>query len=223
MPKYLEELIANPKVLYIYDHSLNIFGVMEGVDDRDFIVVFDNDYIPEEFKLGQDDVFAYYTREDDELLNFYGYSIKDWFEKVLNNDILAWICACLPKKYVYKEHVKLLLQTDPLKLRLNFDKKEGELIESAKAMIDCDYPLTGQKMLWEILVRVMFSNQIIENHKIVNLKEGAESYRLIVNGLIDDADSILLVYRVLIVPHLTRFKEYTNGILKAYKIKQNGG
>lgn len=34
----------------------------------------------------------------------------------------AWECACLNRKFIYKEHVKLLLTTDLIKLRDGFDK-----------------------------------------------------------------------------------------------------
>lgn len=50
------------------------------------------------------------------------YLPSEWFEKVLNNDLLAWKCICLNKRHIKKEHVKLFISKDVVKLRRQADK-----------------------------------------------------------------------------------------------------
>lgn len=65
----------------------------------------------------------------------------------------------------------------------------------------------------------MFSNQIIENHKIINFKEPADSYRHIVNGQVSDLSTIIGTFESEIYPHLERFKKYTDEMLAKSKLK----
>lgn len=202
----LQQLIDDKEILYIYEIGLQIYGLFEGVDDRDFLLIVSDDFVPSE------------ELKDDE--HFQIIKIKDWFDSVLENSMLAWICACLPKKYVIKEHVKLLLQTNPLQLRKEFDSIIDYKLASAGAYIIKDAPLTGQKILWEIIRYLKFANQIIENHKIVNFKDVAEDYKIIVNGQISTKEEILKVFNERLVEPLKLFKKYTDGVLKASKIKK---
>lgn len=207
----LQQLIEDKNVLYIYEIGLQIHGLFNDSKDRDFLLIVSDDYIPSK-ELEEDDHFQVYR-------------ISDWFNRVLANEMIAWECACLPKKYVIKEHVKLLLQTNPLQLRKEFDSIYAYVVASAKAHILKGNSLTGQKQLWELVKYLKFANQIIENHKIVNFKEVAEDYRQIVNGLTDDLDVIMNTFNEKLYTPLTLFKKYTDGPLKASKIKkiiQNG-
>ena len=43
----------------------------------------------------------------------------------MNGSIEAWECACLNKKFIIKEHVKLLMKTDPLGLRKQIVKMDN--------------------------------------------------------------------------------------------------
>lgn len=47
--------------------------------------------------------------------------MKYWFDKVLLGDIDTWECACMNKKFIIKEHVKLMMKTNSLQLRKNVD------------------------------------------------------------------------------------------------------
>ena len=202
----LEKLINDKEILYIYEIGLQVYGLFEGIDDRDFLLVVSDNFIPTE-----------------ELLNDEHYriiNIKDWFDDVTNNKMLAWECACLPKKFIHKEHVKLLLQTNPLQLRKEFDELYKYDYAKAQTYILKDCPLSGQKTLWELIKYLKFANQIIENHKIVNFKEVAEDYRQIVNGQIYGFDEINDIFQEKILAPLTLFKKYTDGILRKEKIKK---
>ena len=50
---------------------------------------------------------------------------EEWFDDVMNGSIEAWECACLNKKFIIKEHVKLLMKTDPLGLRKQIIKMDN--------------------------------------------------------------------------------------------------
>lgn len=91
---------------------------------------------------------------------------------------------------------------------------------SAKAHILKGNSITGQKCLWEIVKYLKFANQIIENHKIVNFKEVAEDYRQIVNGQVSDLETIMSTFNERLSKPLQLFKSYTDGVLKASKIKK---
>ena len=84
---------------------------------------------------------------------------------MLNCDIDAWECACLNKKFIYKEHVKLLMETNPLKLRLNFDSLRKNLESEAQIFFKRNDFKNAKKCYWYIIKSVMFTNQILENMK----------------------------------------------------------
>ncbi len=200
----LQELIDNKEVLYIYEIGLQIYGLFPETDDRDYLII-----VSDKFCV------------DKELYdNYTFYNITDWFDMVLNNRMIAWICACLPKKFVIKEYVKLLLQTNPLQLRKEFDAFYKYKIDFAKDCISEGNSLTGQKALWDLISYLKFANQIIENHKIVNFKDVAEDYRQIVNGQVDDESIIMNTFYTRLNTPLTLFKNYTDGVLNASKIKK---
>lgn len=63
------------------------------------------------------------------------------------------------KKFIIKEHVKLMMSTDLLKLRVFVDTHDFDN--------------------WETIKNCKFANQIIDNHKIVNFKEANDEYELL--------------------------------------------
>jgi len=216
----LEKYLNDPKVLYIYEIGLQIYGLFEGVEDRDFLLVCDNDYIPD-FKDAQSSEEGLFGFEeiDNCRYSFRIIFIKDWFNEVLNNSMLAWECACLPKKYILKEHVKLLLQTNPLALRKTYEAITINALPYAVRLIEDGNTLTAQKSLWYLIKYVIFSNQIIENHKIVNFKEPMSSYKSVVDGTVSEMSVILRTFNEEMLPHLERFKKYTDGMLAKSKLK----
>lgn len=218
----LEKFINDPKILYIYETGIQVYGLFPDIEDRDFLLICDNDYVPEGFIPYSKDEYLY---DENGTYQYRMFPIKRWFNEVLSNSMLAWECACLNKKFIHKEHVKLLVQTNPVQLRKDYDAEQNQLIESASELIKAGNTLTGQKMLWYLVKYVMFANQIIENHKIVKFKEPLDSYKKIVNGQISDLDTILQTFKEELYPHLERFKKYTDEPLRLSKIKkiiQNG-
>lgn len=199
----LQKLIEDPKVLYIYEIGLQIYGLFEGVDDRDFLLVVNDNYGPD-YKVYECKVLE----------------ASEWFKEVLNGSLLAWECACLPKKYIHKEYVKLMLETNPLQLRKDFDVNCKNLTKIAKITFEEGNTITAQKYLWSLIKEVMFANQIIENHKILNFKEPQAAYKQIVNGQNTDWDSTFAIFYEYLTKHRNRLKEYTDGILRMSKIKK---
>ena len=56
---------------------------------------------------------------------------EEWFDEVMNGSIEAWECACMNKKFIIKEHVKLLMKTDPLGLRKQIVKMDNIITEES--------------------------------------------------------------------------------------------
>ena len=81
--------------------------------------------------------------------------------------MIGWECACLNKKYVIKEHVKLLMKTNPLQLKktIRTQRLNNGLYSDVNILRD-----------WELIKNIKFAIQIIENHKIVNFKEAKNDY-----------------------------------------------
>lgn len=145
---------------------------------------------------------------------------------MLNCDIDAWECACLNKRFIYKEHVKLLMETNPLKLRLNFDSLRKNLESEAQIFFKRNDFKNAKKCYWYIIKSVMFTNQILENHKIVNFKE-AEPYFNTLIEVENNIDTIIALYNKLLDKPLCLLRKVTDGIKKQYLInefkKQNNG
>lgn len=164
MNKFLEHLISAETIYYLYNHSDYIFGL--DYKER-YIVVCDEKYkIPKEFrkyKVGTNhSTFKLIINN----VEFTIYTLQQWFQKIEQCHIEPWICACLNKKYILKEYVKLLMKTEPLKLRLLFDKITIPTTDIEKTKYHC----------WRQFRDLKFINQIILNHKIINFREVPESY-----------------------------------------------
>lgn len=115
----------------------------------------------------------------------------------MNGSIEAWECACLNKKFIIKEHVKLLMKTDPLGLRKQIVKMDNAI----------DPENFDPKEAWKVITYCKFANQIIENHKIINFKEANPERKPIINGDYD-------VYKFYLQNPLTLLKNSTDGMLK---------
>ena len=202
-----EELLKDPNVLYVYEIGPQIYGLFEGVDRRKFLVIC-NDGLEPEIES---------TREKE-------YTIKrigDWFQEVMSGQMLPWMCACLNKKFVHKEHVKLIMNTNPLQLRKDWDKMQKRIWEQAETILNEQQAcLTAEKMIWELYRYLSFANQIIDNHKIVNFKTVAPVYNKLVRGEHYDIDSLKNAWHEFCDDELKFFKNKTDDILKADKIKK---
>lgn len=123
---------------------------------------------------------------------------EEWFNDVLNGSVEAWECACLNKKFIIKEHVKLLMKTDPLQLRKQIIKMDNAITEDSNI-----------KDMWRVITYCKFANQIIENHKIINFKESlAERISL------QSCDYPFKTYKYELSKPLGKLKKSTDGILK---------
>lgn len=148
-------IVADPLVYYVYQVDLSVF-CNKKQKFKEYIVITSPKFKPN--FIESDDI-----KEDDVVVRFY--TTTEWFQRVLDNDILAWICACLNKKYIIKEAVKLIIPFDALKVRKSVDS----YLSKTSHDLDAYY-------FWEILLCVKLANQIIESHKIVRYKETADAY-----------------------------------------------
>lgn len=214
----LEKFIQDKGVFYIYEIGLQIYGLFPDTEDRDFIVICDNDYVPEGTLIENGEMWYRVTNESG-YYNFEIIPLAKWFDLVLKGSIIAWECACLNKKFIHKEHVKLLMETNPLQLRKNYEASWTTLMIKGIDDIYAGNIITGQQKFWKIVKNVMFANQIIENHKIVNFKEPAEAYRYIVNGKVADNNIPETIWMQELSAPLERFKQYTDTIYRNSKLK----
>ena len=98
----LDKMLVDNNILYIYNLPASLYDISEDWDKYIIIV--------------KDINIFNYSKEDICI-----YDISNWFKMVLTGNILCWQCACLPKKYVIKEYVKILMHSDPIQLRKDFD------------------------------------------------------------------------------------------------------
>lgn len=210
---FLEYLKTNSGCLYIYNRSSIIYGLNAKEFTEYIIVISENFKIPdmEGFVEGQCDGKCIILWED--TTKYTIYHINQWFEKVLNGDIECWECACLNKKFIIKEYVKLLMKTDPLQLRKQIDSLISEL--SGKIALSESVNVFD---LWNVIKSCKFANQIIENHKIVNFKEANSEY-LALNSEIEDSDLLERYTFDLALPYQL-LRDKTDEILKQSKIKK---
>lgn len=202
-----EELLKDPNVLYVYEIGPQIYGLFEGVDRRKFLVIC-NDGLEPQIES---------TREKEYTIK----RISDWFQEVMSGQMLPWICACLNKKFVHKEHVKLIITTNPLQLRKDWDMLEKDVWnEIEKVLKEDNACLTAEKMAWSLFRYLNFSNQIIDNHKIVNFKTVAPMYNRLVQGELCDIESLKETWYEVCSNELKTFKDKTDSILRADKIKK---
>ena len=147
--EFINYLKENPDCLYIYNRDFSIYGLP---DKERYTIVVKNDWVCPEDWIGFDTQI------------YQIYDIITWFDLVLNGSLICWECACLNKKYVIKEYVKLIMNTNPLQLR--------KYIDSEKSKVYGLQDING----WELIKNIKFVNQIIDNHKIINFKEASVDY-----------------------------------------------
>ena len=191
----LNKLIEHPEVYYIYD----LRGAIFGVDNLgEYIVVVKDGLIIED------------ELDDSEIVKVSIYSSSEWFKLVINGEILPWICACIDKKYILKEYIKLLMTINPLQLRKCFDTTKNQILSNIEEVE------LKQFNLWKIILFARFCNQIIENHKIVNFRNSANDYQEL--RKYNNFDDLLNVFNTLITPELNLLYKSTDELLKQEKI-----
>ena len=191
----LNKLIEHPEVYYIYD----LRGAVFGIDNLGEYIVVVKDGLVIEDEL-----------DDSEIVKVSIYSSSEWFKLVINGEILPWICACIDKKYILKEYIKLLMTINPLQLRKCFDTTKNQILSNIEEVE------LKQFNLWKIILFARFCNQIIENHKIVNFKNSANDYQEL-RKYIDD-NELLNAFNALITPEINLLYKSTDGLLKREKI-----
>lgn len=192
----LNKLIEHPEVYYIYDLRGAVFGI---------------DNLGEYIVVVKDGLIIKDELDDSEIVKVSIYSSSEWFKLVINGEILPWICACIDKKYILKEYVKLLMTTNPLQLRKCFDTTKNQILSNLGKT-----ELSKQFNLWKIILFARFCNQIIENHKIVNFRNSANDYREL--RKYNNFDELLNMFNVLITPELNLLYKSTDELLKQEKI-----
>lgn len=191
----LNKLIEHPEVYYIYD----LRGAVFGVDNLGEYIVVVKDGLVIEDEL-----------DDSEIVKVSIYSSSEWFKLVINGEILPWICACIDKKYILKEYIKLLMTINPLQLRKCFDTTKNQILSNIEEVE------LKQFNLWKIILFARFCNQIIENHKIVNFRNSANDYREL--RKYNNFDDLLNIFNALITPELNLLYKSTDELLKQEKI-----
>ena len=197
----LNKLIEHSDVYYIYD----LRGTAFGVDDLGEYIIVTKDGLVIKDEL-----------DDSEIVNVSIYSSSEWFKLVVNGEILPWICACIDKKYILKEYVKLLMTTNPLQLRKCFEATRIQILSNLG-----ETESSKRFNLWKIVLFARFCNQIIENHKIVNFKNSANDYQEL--RKYTDDNELLNAFNALIIPEINLLYKSTDGLLnreKLYKLQQ---
>ena len=192
----LNKLIEHPEVYYIYD----LRGAVFGVDDLGEYIIVTKDGLVIKDEL-----------DDSEIVKVSIYSSSEWFKLVVNGEILPWICACIDKKYILKEYVKLLMTTNPLQLRKCFEATRVQILSNLG-----ETEFSKRFNLWKIILFARFCNQIIENHKIVNFKNSANDYQEL--RKYTDDNELLNAFNALITPEINLLYKSTDGLLKREKI-----
>ena len=192
----LNKLIEHPEVYYIYD----LRGAAFGVDDLGEYIIVTKDRLVIKDEL-----------DDSEIVKVSIYSSSEWFKLVVNGEILPWICACINKKYILKEYVKLLMTTNPLQLRKCFEATRVQILSNLG-----ETESSKRFNLWKIILFARFCNQIIENHKIVNFKNSANDYQEL--RKYTDDNELLNAFNALITPEINLLYKSTDGLLKREKI-----
>lgn len=214
MGKYLEHLKECPLVYYIYQRGSYIYGTNTKESKKDYLVIIDSKYtVPKEFRKYKRGLnygtVRYNTQEENE--RFFFYEIQEWFKMVLDCNLEPWECACLNKKFVYKEHVKLLMHTEPIKLRLYFQNRLNLVLPIVEKLITQQSYDKARKYLWYLIKDILFINQIMEHHKIIHFDEANKAHDFLFSC--SDTD-IMKTYEGLISIPKDLFYNTTNALVK---------
>lgn len=190
MTNIINTLKESSDCLYIYNRNFSIYGLPD--KERYTIIVSDDWELPEDWD-GLD------------LEKYQIYQISHWFRYILDGTLVGWECACLNKKYIIKEEVKLLMKTNPLQLRRAIDLQLADYKNKG---------LFNINEAWEIIKNIKFSIQIIENHKIVNFKEAQNDYyNLLSFESIDEVENYINQSYI-------QLKKLTDGMIKQEILKK---
>lgn len=191
MTSFLEYLKECPDCYYIYNLDFSIYGLPS--KERYVIVVKDDWICPDEYSDYDDFIHEIYT-------------LDEFFKFVLNGKLIGWECSCLNKKYIIKEYVKLMMNTNPIQLRNDVD-----IFRKAVQQNEC---LQTTDTMYKLVRNIRFSIQIIQNHKIVNYKDGHEDY-----VALENAESFNEMWNIANISYET-LKSLTDGMIKQQILKK---
>lgn len=191
MSSFLDYLKECSDCYYIYNRDFSIYGLPS--KERYTVVVKDDWICPEEYSDYDKTIFEIYT-------------LTEFFDFVLKCKLIGWECSCLNKKYVIKEHVKLMMTTNPIQLRKDVD--------ALRNMIQIKEHLQTTDAMYDLIRAIRFSIQIILNHKIVNYKDGYEDYIAVEN-----AETFVEMWNIVNVSYGT-LKSLTDGVIKQEILKK---
>lgn len=191
----IEELKSNPQVYYIYQVDYSIFNIPD--QSPKYLVIVDKECTEKS------------SVEDGMYIDII--TTEDWFKKVINSEIISWICSCLDKKFIIKEHVKLLGMRNDLKIRQNMERMISENLPSITNLVNGGQDDEARYLAYTVLLYLNLSHQILDFNKIVNFKET----KLIWDYLsISNGKDILDTYMFMLKPSLTRLKNRTANLIK---------
>lgn len=111
------------------------------------------------------------------------------------------------------------METNPLKLRLNFDIVKKNLESEANVFFGRNDYKNAKKCYWHIIKEAMFTNQILENHKIVNFREPEPYFNILMESE-NDNNNINNLYHQLLDKHFNLLGKVTDGIKKQYLLNR---
>lgn len=216
---FLEYLKQSPSCLYLYDRSLTMFGIETSDYKHEYLAVVEDTWkIPEEYS-SLEKPMSTHRLFDDEKETFLVYTSKQWFDMILNGDIICWECSCSNKKYIIKEHVKILMNWNPLAVRQDVDAMlDPYVLYAASLLNNPDDYSKARLTLFEVVKAIMFANQIINNHKIVNFKECKNAWKRL---QVSRGDDILKEFLDIIDKSLILLHDHTEYLRKQEIIKKS--
>lgn len=195
--KYIQE---DEDILYGYLLPPELFGIDFGITK--YVLITKWAYrVPDKYK-------------DIPIIHF---PIQLYFKYVTNNDLTAWILSCLDKKYIIKEHVKLLVNFDVLKIRKNIDNDYKFLMDLMYENFDVSDINEIRVIYMKLYKYLVFANQVIDNHKVVNyhiVGTGLKLINEIKTGTINEC------YRLTILPEMQKLIAKTEELRRKELIKK---
>lgn len=156
----------------IYHYGSYVYGTyIEGVSDKDYIIIVPDTAKSEQFKY--------------ENIDYNIYTESEWINKMKNNDIECLECSFLDKRYILKETKKFDLNVDKDLIRKNISSTASNSFVKCKKKLtvqDSYSPRIGKKSLWHSIRLLDFGTQIMNFGKIVNYQSVNNIYSQIMEA-----------------------------------------
>lgn len=156
----------------IYHYGSYVYGTyIEGISDKDYIIIVPDTEKNEQFKY--------------ENVDYNIYTESEWIKKIKNNDIECLECTFLDKKYIVKESKQYPLKINKELVRKNISSvASNSFVKCKKKLIikDSYNPRIGKKSLWHSIRLLDFGAQIMNYGKIINYQSANKYYEQILNS-----------------------------------------